>query len=154
MSVPVILLYFFFFFGHIIQHSMILVLWSGSEPMPPALAASQVAQLSGKEYTRQNRRPGFNPEIRKIPWRRTWQPTPVILPGKFHGQRSLAGYSPWGRKESDMTERAHLHTNAALTTGPPGSPAASLFWPLRVACCLCWSECSFLFPWWPKPCLL
>ena len=41
-------------------------------------------------------------------WRRKWQPTPVFLPGKPHGQRSLAGYSPWGRKESDMTEQRHL----------------------------------------------
>ena len=41
------------------------------------------------------------------PWRRAWQPTPVLLPGKFHGQRSLAGYSPRGCKEcSDMTEHA------------------------------------------------
>ena len=40
----------------------------------------------------------------KIPWRRAWQPTPVFLPGKSHGQRSLAGYSPWGHKESDTTE--------------------------------------------------
>jgi len=39
-----------------------------------------------------------------IPWRREWQPTPVLLPGKFHGQRSLAGYSAWGCKQSDMTE--------------------------------------------------
>ena len=38
------------------------------------------------------------------PWRRKWQPTPVFLPGKSHGQRSLVGYCPWGRKESDMTE--------------------------------------------------
>ena len=37
-------------------------------------------------------------------WRRKWQPTPVFLPGKSHGQRSLAGYSPWGPKELDMTE--------------------------------------------------
>ena len=37
-------------------------------------------------------------------WRRKWQPTPVRFPGDSHGQRSLAGYSPWGRKESDMTE--------------------------------------------------
>ena len=44
----------------------------------------------------------------KIPWKRKWQPTPVLLPGKSHGQRSLAGYSPWGRKELEMTEhRAH-----------------------------------------------
>ena len=37
-------------------------------------------------------------------WRREWQPTPVFLPGEFHGQRNLAGYSLWGHKESDMTE--------------------------------------------------
>ena len=42
--------------------------------------------------------------VRKIPWRRTWQPTPVFLPGESHGQRSLVGYSPWGHKELDMTE--------------------------------------------------
>ena len=47
---------------------------------------------------------GFNPWVGKIPWRRTWQPTLVFFPGESHGQRSLAGYSPWGRKESDMTE--------------------------------------------------
>ena len=40
----------------------------------------------------------------EIPWRRAWPPTPVFLPGEFHGQRSLAGDSPWGRKESDTTE--------------------------------------------------
>jgi len=39
--------------------------------------------------------------------RRKWQPTPVLLPGKSHGQRSLVGYSPWGRKELDMTEQLH-----------------------------------------------
>ena len=39
-----------------------------------------------------------------IPWRRAWQPTPVFFPGESHGQRSLAGYSPQGRKESDTTE--------------------------------------------------
>ena len=42
------------------------------------------------------------------PWRRKWQPTPVLLPGKFHGWTSLVGYSPWGRKGSDMTEQLHL----------------------------------------------
>ena len=41
---------------------------------------------------------GFNPWVGKIPWRRKWQPTPVFLPGESHGQRSLAGYSPWGRR--------------------------------------------------------
>ena len=43
-------------------------------------------------------------QVEKIPWRREWQPTPIFLPGEFHGQRSLAGYSPWGCKESDTTE--------------------------------------------------
>ena len=42
--------------------------------------------------------------VRKIPWRRAWQPTPVLLPGESHGQRSLAAYNPWGGIESDTTE--------------------------------------------------
>ena len=50
-------------------------------------------------------RPGFSPWVGKSPWRRKWQSTPVLLPRKSHGQRSLAGYSPRGRKESDTTER-------------------------------------------------
>ena len=44
-------------------------------------------------------------ELMATQWRRKWQPTPVFLPGKSHGQRSLAGYSPWGHKELDTTER-------------------------------------------------
>ena len=40
----------------------------------------------------------------KIPWRRSWQPTPVLLPGESHGQRSVADYGPWDHKESDMTQ--------------------------------------------------
>ena len=47
---------------------------------------------------------GFNPWVGKSPWRRKWPPTPVFLPGEFHGQGSLAGYSPWGLKESYRTE--------------------------------------------------
>ena len=54
-------------------------------------------------------RPGFNPWVGKIPWRRKWQPTPVFLPGESHERRSLVGYSPWGCKESDMTEWLHFH---------------------------------------------
>ena len=50
-------------------------------------------------------RPGFNPWVRKIPWRRKWQPAPVFLPEEFHGQRNLVGYSPWGLRESDMPEK-------------------------------------------------
>ena len=44
----------------------------------------------------------------KMPWRRKWQPTPALLPGKFHGQRNLVNYSPWVRKESGTTERRHF----------------------------------------------
>ena len=47
--------------------------------------------------------------VGKIPWRRKWQPTPVHLLEKFYGWRSLVGYSPWGRKESDTNERLHFH---------------------------------------------
>ncbi|CAI9166511.1 unnamed protein product [Rangifer tarandus platyrhynchus] len=61
--------------------------------------------LGGKESAYQCRRHRFDPWVGKIPWRRKWQPTPVFLPGKSHGQRSLVGYSPWGRKESDTTWR-------------------------------------------------
>ena len=54
-----------------------------------------------------HRRLGFNPWIRKIPWRRKWQPTPVFLPGKPHEQRSLVGYSPWSckRVRQDLVTR-------------------------------------------------
>ena len=48
--------------------------------------------------------PGFNPWAGKTPWRRRWHPTPVFLPEKSHGQKSLVGYSPWVRKQSDTTE--------------------------------------------------
>ena len=54
--------------------------------------------LGGKESTCQCRRCGFDCWVGKIPWRRKWLPTPVFLPAKSHGQRSLAGYSPWGCK--------------------------------------------------------
>ena len=67
---------------------------------------------SGKEPTWQSRickRLRFDPWVGKIPWGRTWQPTPVILPGESHGQRSLVGCSPWGCKESPVTE--HLHSS-------------------------------------------
>ena len=47
--------------------------------------------------------------------RRQWQPTPVLLPGKSHGRRNLVGYSPWGREESDSTERLHFHFSLSCT---------------------------------------
>jgi len=59
--------------------------------------------------------------VGKIPWRREWLPTPVFLPGDFQGQRSLVGYSPWGSKELDTTERlthTHTHTHTFGSTFP------------------------------------
>ena len=67
---------------------------------------------NGKESIctcRRHRRCGFDPWVEKIPWNRKWQPIPVFLPGRFHGQRSLVGYTPWACKELDMTEHAHTH---------------------------------------------
>ena len=66
-------------------------------------------------------RPGFDPWVGKILWRRKWQPTPVLLPGKSHGQRSMVGYSSPGRKESDMTERLQFQ----FQFGPHGSRCPS-----------------------------
>ena len=70
---------------------------------------------SGKEpacHCRRRKRLEFDPWVRKMPQRRAWQPTPVFLPGESHGERSLEGYSPWGHKESDVTEA----TNTSLLT--------------------------------------
>ena len=69
--------------------------------------------LSGKESAfqcKRHRKDEFDSAVRKIPGRRKWQSTPVFLPGKSHGQRSLAECSPWGHKELDTTERLSTHT--------------------------------------------
>ena len=56
---------------------------------------------------RRCRRQGCSPRVGKIPWSREWQPTPGFLPGKFRGQKTLEGFSPWGHEESGATERTH-----------------------------------------------
>ena len=63
-----------------------------------SLVAQMVKNLPAMQET------GFDPGVRKVPWRKEWLPTPVFLPGESHGQKSLAGYSPCGCKESSMTE--------------------------------------------------
>ena len=94
------------------------------------LAAAAPGRLSGKEpacQCRRHRRLKFDPQVGKIPWRRAWQPTLVFLPRESHGQRSLAGYGPWGLKEKDMTEWLSMHAgsnafekcyNSSLFPGP------------------------------------
>ena len=64
----------------------------------------------------QCRRPGFNPWVRRIPWRRKLQPTPVFLPGESHVQRSMVGYSSWGHKESDSTEQPVLLSYSIISS--------------------------------------
>ena len=62
----------------------------------------------GKESACNSGDLGFSPWVGKIHCGREWLPTPLFLPGEFHGQRTLAGYSPWGCKELDMTKQ-HFH---------------------------------------------
>ena len=74
----------------------------------------------GKESACQYRRcrwRRFNPRVGRIPWKRKWQAAPVFLLRKPHGQKSLAGYSPWGPEESDTTEQ-WLHTHSPIARGP------------------------------------
>ena len=70
---------------------------------------------------------------RGLPWRRAWQPTPVFLPGEVHGQRSLVGYSPWGRKELDragplMYMSTHTHTQRWREDSVLRLPPQQLLW--------------------------
>ena len=78
---------------------------------------------------------GFDPWVGQIPWRREWQPTPVFLPGEFHGQRSLVGYSLWGCKESDMTEATNTHIYTYIHDPQEEDRCESWFW-LQVLRCL------------------
>ena len=76
-----------------------------------ATPARAPRRLSGKEPVFQCRRykgHGFDPWVRETPWRWKWQPIPVFLPGKSHGERSLVVCSPWSHKGSDMTEHTHM----------------------------------------------
>ena len=74
--------------------------------------ASLVAQM--ERVCLQCRKPGFDPWVRQIPWRRAWQPTSVFLPGEFHEWRSLVGYSTWDCKELDITEQLSTYTQGAI----------------------------------------
>ena len=75
---------------------------------------------SGKEpgcQCRRHKRHRFHPWVRKLPWRRAWQSTPVSLPGESRGERSLGGCSPWGCQESDMTEVTELNRENGVGGG-------------------------------------
>ena len=90
------------------QSALILHIWSLGHKQEMLLVEVLLEKgfpgsTGSEESACQFRRCRFDPWIGKIPLRRKWQPTPVFLPGKSHGQRSLVGYSPWGCKELDMT---------------------------------------------------
>ena len=94
------LLGIFLFYFSISISSLILLTYSNKW-------VSQVAQW--QRLCLQCRKHKFDPWVGKIPWSSKWQLTLVFLPGKFHGERSLAVCSPWGHKESDMTEQLSMH---------------------------------------------
>ena len=86
----------------------------------PLLYVGLPSWLSGKESVCQCKRcnrNAFDPCIGKLPWSRKWQPVPVFLLGKSHGQKSLTSYSPWGHKESDTTAYSTL-LNRSFFQGP------------------------------------
>ena len=63
----------------------------------------------------------FHPWVRKLPWRRKWKPTSVFLPEKFHGQRSLVDYCPWGHKESGITEQLSTVQHTRISSELPSN---------------------------------
>ncbi|CAI9171856.1 unnamed protein product [Rangifer tarandus platyrhynchus] len=80
-----------------------------SQKVTAEVGSGNILELMLHTICLQCRRPGFSPCVGKIPWRGKWQPTPAFLPGESHGWRSLAGYSPWGCKESGMTVQLTLY---------------------------------------------
>ena len=101
---------------------------------------SLTRQLRGKESVCQHRRQrcGFDPGLGGFPWSRKWQPVPVFLPGKFHAQRSLADYSPLGRKELDRTAQTPPPTHTHPVSLPTGG--------CQVCTCLCPAQCPSVAP--------
>ena len=100
--------------------------------------ASQVAQWWGIHL--QCRRLKFDPWVSKISWRWKWQPPPVFLPGKSHGQMSLAGYSLWGHKESDTT---YQRNKPKITHIHISNPCHFTQYP----CCFQWTILSLYCIW-------
>ena len=99
----------------------------GRSPLPASKTctyhsgwASQVGLVVKNLHSRRHKRCSFDPWVRKIPWRRAWQPTSVVLPGEWHGQRSLVVYSPGGCKESTGWKQLSTHHQGYLGI-PSGS---------------------------------
>ena len=99
--------------------------WNTSFPHSPQKESTlltpwlKTSSLSSNEFACRYRRHRFNPWVGKVPWRRAWQPTPVFLLRESHGQRSLAGCSPLGHKESNTTEQLNNNSLQKCTTIHP-----------------------------------
>ena len=99
---------------------------------------------SGKESTcqcRRSKRCEFDPWVGKMAWRRKLQPTLVFLPGKFHGQKSLVNYSPWGHKESDRTEHTRRQESSYLLSNTP----VGLITKEQNSCTISWKHRNKLY---------
>ena len=96
-----------------------LLIQSGMRSGEAPVAQQKRARLQCRRYSGLS----FHLWAGKIPWRKAWRSTPVFLPGKFHGQRSQAGCSPWGRKEWDMTEHSRQSGVSRSLHCPPSGRA-------------------------------
>ena len=104
-------------------------------------ASLMAQQVKNHLQCRRHRRWGFDPWVWKIPWRRKWQSTPVFLPGKSRGQRSLVGYSPRGRKGADTTEHTNTWEKSCLIHN---SDSCKVLW-LEIVIML-WCVAAVYFP--------
>ena len=86
--------------------------WTIAYQAPPSMGFSRQEYWRGLPFLSPGKRkPRFDPLVRKLLWRRKWQPSPVFLPGESQEQRSLVGYGSWGCKESDMTNQLSTHAS-------------------------------------------
>ena len=120
--------------SHVDSFSCMAHVWYGldhsgvclySELLSTRIPASPILRfpewLGAKESTFQCRRCRFDPWVGKSPWRRKLQPIPVFMPGESHGEKSPAGYSPWGHKESDTTSQLNNNPSPWLVCQLPAS---------------------------------
>ena len=108
-----------------------------SNSLTPAVFPTVQLNLTLAQMVRsclQCRRCGFDSWVGKIPWRREWQPSAIFLSGKFYGQRSLVGYSPWDCKELDTTEHTQRQHQIPQVKGsvPKTLPASEMGWKSRL----------------------
>ena len=103
-----------------------------TEPLNKSNTYNNIFDLSDGKYSIYNAGdPSSMPGSRRFPWRRKWQPTPVFLPGEYHGQRILVGYSSWGHKELDMTKLLTLKKLSSLQNQTQQMESVVFFIPVK-----------------------